>query len=201
VNIHDIHQGVQKRKGKKRVGRGIGSGHGKTASRGHKGQYASAGAEMFSPVYEGGQMRFYVRMPKRGFSNGMFQKQYLVVNIGDINAAFNDGDVVDRESLRAKGLANGPTDGVRILGTGEVTKRLTVRANHISESAEQKLKAAGGTVEKIAAPKPPTRNKMGTARKAVETLASEREARRAARVAAATQQAQATAKKAPKKKK
>jgi large subunit ribosomal protein L15 len=197
LNIHDVHQGVQKRKLKKRVGRGIGSGHGKTAGRGHKGQYASAGAELFNSLYEGGQMKLYVRFPKRGFSNGMFKKSYLVVNVGDLNG-FNDGDTVDREALKKAGLANGEADGVRILGNGTLSKRLTVRANHFSGSAAEKIKAAGGTADTLPGPKPVTRNKMGTARKAAEALGAQREARRAARAA---QQPAPAPKKAPKKKK
>lgn len=182
MNIHDVHIGIKKRKLKKRVGRGIGSGHGKTASRGHKGQYASAGAEMFSSVFEGGQSRFYVRMPKRGFSNGMFKKHWLVVNVEDLNQ-FDDGATVDQAALKKAGLANGDADGVRILGNGTLSKRLTVKAAHISASAAEKIKAAGGTVETLPAPKVPVRNKMGTAKKKVEAFVAQREARRAARAA------------------
>src|SRR5258707_15323263 len=92
MDLSTVHQGVHKLKKKKRVGRGPGSGHGKTASRGSKGQYASAGAHMPFPVFEGGQMQLFRRIPKRGFSNARFQKDYLIVNVGDLDAAFNEGD-------------------------------------------------------------------------------------------------------------
>ena len=133
MDLSSVHQGVHKLKKKKRVGRGIGSGHGKTASRGAKGQYASAGAKMFSPLFEGGQMQLFRRIPKRGFSHATWDKKYHVVNVGDLNG-FKDGDTVDAESLRKIGLAKGPADGVRILGTGELTKKLTIRAHHFSKS-------------------------------------------------------------------
>jgi large subunit ribosomal protein L15 len=155
-----IHHGVHKFKRKKRVGRGIGSGHGKTASRGSKGQYASAGANMPSRAFEGGQMPLFRRIPKRGFSHETWNKRYHVVNIGDLEKAFIDGSTVDHEALRNAGLANGPADGVRILGMGDLTKRLVVKAHHFSKSAAEKIKAKGGTMEVISPPKKPKRNKM-----------------------------------------
>lgn len=151
---------LQRRKQKKRVGRGIGSGHGKTASRGHKGQWASAGAKKPIFTFEGGQMPLFRRMPKRGFSHASWDKYYLVVNVGDLDKAFKDGDVVDRETLAKARLANGPCDGIRILGEGELTKKLTVKANHFTKSATEKIQAKGGTIEVVAGPKPPVRNKM-----------------------------------------
>jgi large subunit ribosomal protein L15 len=160
MNLTEVSQGVQKRKLKKRVGRGIGSGHGKTASRGSKGQYASAGAKMFGLLFEGGQMPLFRRMPKRGFSNRAFRKNYLVVNVADLDDRFNDGDTIDPAALKQSGLAKGPADGVRILGTGELTKKLTIRAHHFSKSALEKIQAKGGTAEVIPGPKKPVRNKM-----------------------------------------
>jgi len=123
MDLTKVHQGVSKLRRKKRVGRGIGSGHGKTSTRGHKGQYA-AGADKPIGFFEGGQMQLFRRIPKRGFSHGMWDKHFLVVNVGCLSSHFNDGDVVDHESLRKKGLANGPTDGIRILGTGDLSKKL-----------------------------------------------------------------------------
>src|SRR5437016_13477710 len=108
MDLSTVHQGVHKLKRRKRVGRGPGSGHGKTASRGSKGQWASAGAKMPTPVFEGGQMPLFRRIPKRGFSHATWDKYYLVVNIGDLDKAFNDGDTVDQDGLRKAGLANGP---------------------------------------------------------------------------------------------
>ncbi len=160
MDLSTVHQGVHKRKKKKRVGRGIGSGHGKTASRGHKGQYSSAGANRPHALFEGGQTKLFRRIPKRGFSNARFRGTFLVVNVGDLDRAFNDGDVVDRDTLRARGLAKAPADGVRVLGDGELGKRLTVKAHHFSKSAAEKITAKGGTTEVIPPPARPVRNKM-----------------------------------------
>jgi len=160
MDLSKVHEGVHKRKPKKRVGRGIGSGHGKTATRGSKGQYASAGAKMFSPLFEGGQMQLFRRIPKRGFSHATWDKHFLVVNVGDLEALFADGATVDQDALRKAGLAKGPADGVRILGNGELTRKLTVRAHHFSKSAAEKIAARGGTAEVIPPPKKPKRNKM-----------------------------------------
>ena len=160
MDLSKVHEGVHKNKKKKRVGRGVGSGHGKTGTRGAKGQYASAGAKMFSPLFEGGQMQLFRRIPKRGFSHATWDHVFHVVNVGDLDAAFNDGDTVDAEALKKVGLAKGPADGVRILGTGELTKKLVVKAHHFSKSAAEKITAKGGTTEVIPPPKKPVRNKM-----------------------------------------
>jgi large subunit ribosomal protein L15 len=160
MDLSTVHQGVHKLKRKKRVGRGVGSGHGKTASRGSKGQWASAGAKMPTGAFEGGQMPLFRRIPKRGFSHRTWDKDFLVVNVGDLDKTFADGDTIDQASLRRVGLANGPADGVRILGTGDVTKKFVVRAHHFSKSATEKITAKGGTAEVIPPPKKPKRNKM-----------------------------------------
>ena len=155
-----VHAGCQKRRGKRRVGRGIGSGHGKTASRGSKGQFASAGARLPGITFVGGQTPLFRRIPKRGFTNGRFAKVYNVVNVGDIDAAFTAGEEVNVETLRTKGLAKKSLDGVRILGEGEVTKKLVIKAHHFSKAAKEKVVAHGGTCDEIAKPKKPVRNKM-----------------------------------------
>jgi large subunit ribosomal protein L15 len=160
MDLSTVHHGVHKRRKKKRVGRGIGSGHGKTASRGAKGQYASAGADRPIFSFEGGQMQLFRRIPKRGFSHATWDKTFHVVNVGDLDKAFNDGDTVDAAALKRVGLAKGPADGVRILGNGELTKKLVIRAHHFSKSAQEKITAKGGTAEVIPPPKPPVRNKM-----------------------------------------
>lgn len=160
MDLSTVHQGIVKRKLKKRVGRGPGSGHGKTASRGSKGQYASAGAKMPHWTFEGGQMPLFRRIPKRGFSHATWDKSYHVVNVGDLERVFENGEVVDAQTLKDKGLAKGPADGVRILGEGDLTKKLTVKANHFSKSASEKITAKGGAVELILPPKKPKRNKM-----------------------------------------
>jgi large subunit ribosomal protein L15 len=160
MDLSTVHHGINKRKRKKRVGRGIGSGHGKTASRGSKGQYASAGAGHPSWTFEGGQMPLFRRIPKRGFSHASWDRTFLIVNVGDLDKAFEAGATVDAESLKAAGLANGAADGVRILGMGELTKKLTVHAHHFTKSAAEKIAAQGGTMETIPPPKKPVRNKM-----------------------------------------
>lgn len=160
MDLTTLHHGVNKLRHKKRVGRGVGSGRGKTSTRGHKGQYSSAGAKKPPSIFEGGQMPLFRRIPKRGFSHATWDKKYLVVNVGDLDKQFNDGDTIDQESLRKAGLANGPADGVRVLGTGEVTKKLTVKAHHFSKSAREKIEAKGGTTELVAPPAKPKRNKM-----------------------------------------
>jgi large subunit ribosomal protein L15 len=160
MDLSTVHHGIHKHKKKKRVGRGIGSGHGKTASRGSKGQWASAGAKKPTPLFEGGQMQLFRRIPKRGFSHATWDKTFLVVNVGDIDRAFPDGATVDRAALKEAGLAKGPADGVRVLGDGEVTKKLVVKAHHFSKSAAEKIAAKGGTAEVIPPPKKPKRNKM-----------------------------------------
>jgi large subunit ribosomal protein L15 len=160
MDLSTVHVGVHKNRKKKRVGRGIGSGHGKTASRGHKGQWASAGANMPIGAFEGGQMPLFRRIPKRGFTNRTWARDYHIVNVRDLERVFPDGATVDQAALKAAGLAKGRADGVRILGDGELTKRLVVRAHHFSKSATEKITARGGTVEVIPPPKKPVRNKM-----------------------------------------
>ena len=160
MDLSTVHHGIKRRKRKKRVGRGVGSGHGKTASRGHKGQYSSAGAKMFHWTFEGGQMPLFRRIPKRGFSHATWDKKFHVVNVGDLDKAFENGATVDAEALKKTGLANGPADGIRILGGGELTKKLVVKAHHFSKSAAEKITAKGGVAEVLPGPKKPVRNKM-----------------------------------------
>jgi len=159
MDLTNLSDGIHKRKLKKRVGRGIGSGHGKTSSRGHKGQYASAGARLPGLLFEGGQMPLYRRFPKRGFNNAAYQKDNIVVNVGDLEQ-FDAGSTVDMTALKDRRLVVGSFDGVRILGDGDLTKKLTVRANHFSKSAKEKIEKAGGTTELLPGRKKPVRNKM-----------------------------------------
>lgn len=160
MDLSTVHHGITKRPQKKRVGRGPGSGHGKTASRGSKGQYSQAGAKRPAFTFEGGQMPLFRRIPKRGFSHETWDKKFHVVNVGEIDKAFSEGDTVSAESLKRVGLAKGPADGVRILGVGDITKMLIVKAHHFSKSADEKIKAKGGTTEVILPPKKPVKNKM-----------------------------------------
>jgi large subunit ribosomal protein L15 len=159
MDLTQVSLGVHKRKRKKRVGRGIGSGNGKTAGLGHKGQYTSAGANLPGGLFEGGQMPLYRRWPKRGFSNARFQKDYAIVNVGDLEA-FDAGATVDMAALKGRRLVVGTFDGVRILGEGDLTRKLTVRADHFSKGAREKIEKAGGTCDLIPPPKKPARNKM-----------------------------------------
>ena len=130
---------------KKRVGRGIGSGIGKTSGRGQKGQNARSGGGV-RPGYEGGQTPLFKRLPKRGFTN-IHAHEYAIVNLGDINALFEAGSVVDLEALKKVGLVKKEYEGVKILGNGELDKALTVKAVKFSKSAVEKISKAGGTVE------------------------------------------------------
>ena len=127
-----------------RRGRGHGSGNGKTAGKGHKGQKARSGAR---PGFEGGQMPLYRRIPKRGFTNRN-SKDIVAINVDRLEK-FNDGDVVTIEALREKGIISNPKDGVKMLGNGELTKKLTVQVNAFSKSAIQKIEALGGKAEVI----------------------------------------------------
>ena len=128
-----------------RVGRGHGSGNGKTAGKGHKGQKARSGAPR--PGFEGGQMPLYRRLPQRGFTNRN-TKDIVSINITELNR-FEDGAVVTIETLVENGVIKNPKDGVKILGNGELTKKLTVKANAFSASAAEKIQALGGTTEVI----------------------------------------------------
>jgi len=144
MQLHDVHQGVHRRKLRKRVGRGTGSGHGKTSSKGHKGHASRQGFKL-NQNFEGGQMPLARRVPKRGFFNGAFKKEYVIINLGDLDSSFDAGAVVDEAALRSKGLVKGYNfDGIKILGNGEVTKALEVHATKFSGSATAKIAAAGG---------------------------------------------------------
>lgn len=130
----------------KRKGRGHGTGNGKTAGKGHKGQNARAGGGV-RPGFEGGQMPLYRRLPKRGFNN-IFAKAYAEVNVSDLNV-FENGTVVTEELLIEKGLVKKVFDGVAILGNGEISKKLTVKAARFTKTASEKIEKAGGKVEVI----------------------------------------------------
>jgi large subunit ribosomal protein L15 len=131
----------------KRVGRGIGSGHGKTSARGYKGQLSRAGASM-RPGFEGGQMPLHRRLPKRGFSN-LFRKEYLAINLEKL-AVFEAGAQVNPEVLKSRGLVKGFRDGIKILGGGELKHAIHIRAHKFSKSAAEKIQKVGGTIEVIA---------------------------------------------------
>ena len=136
-----------KHKSRRRVGRGSGSGHGKTCGRGHKGAGSRAGSRSVS-LFEGGQMPLFRRLPKRGFSNYKFAMRYEIVNISQLER-FEDGALVGAEQLSSAGLIDSLKSKVKILGKGELTKRLEVTANKFSKSAEQKIVASGGTAKVV----------------------------------------------------
>jgi large subunit ribosomal protein L15 len=146
MKLSELRPPAGARKEKKRIGRGEGSGHGGTSTKGHKGYKARSGGKR-SPGFEGGQMPLQRRLPKRGFKNP-FRKQWSVINLRDL-AAFPDGAVVDVEILKSKGLVKKIGSGVKILGEGEVLRPLTVRAQAFSLSAKKKIEAAGGKAEVI----------------------------------------------------
>jgi len=142
MNLHDVHRGIRKYRKRKRVGRGIGSGLGKTSGRGHKGQKSNPGYSIL-PIFEGGRMPLVRRIPKRGFNN-KFALTVATVNVGDLERAFNVGDEVTPSALRQKSLAKSQYDVLKILGDGELTKKLSVSAHRFSKSAKEKIEGAGG---------------------------------------------------------
>ncbi len=147
MKLHELSPAAGSTKERKRIGRGAGSGQGKTAGKGHKGQKARAGHGM-RPGFEGGQMPLQRRLPKRGFNN-IFRKEIVALNVADLEAKFADGADVNVDTLKAAGLVKNSFDGIKILGNGELTKKLNVKANAFSASAKQKIEAAGGNAEVI----------------------------------------------------
>ena len=143
MELSNLHPAEGSKHNDFRKGRGHGSGNGKTAGKGHKGQKARSGAPR--PGFEGGQMPLYRRIPKRGFKNRNTQ-EIVGINLGRLEA-FEDGDQVTVETLMEKGIVKNPRDGVKILGNGKLTKKLTVQANAFSASAKEKIEALGGTAE------------------------------------------------------
>ena len=148
MKLHELSPAEGSTKERFRKGRGAGSGNGKTAGKGHKGQNARSGGGV-RPGFEGGQLPLYRKLPKRGFNNARFGKQYAVVNICYLNEKFGDGEVVDSAALLAKGIIDSVKDGVKILGEGELTKKLTVKAAVFSASAKEKIEAVGGKTEVV----------------------------------------------------
>lgn len=145
MKLHELKPAPGSTRATKRLGRGIGSGQGKTGGKGHKGQKARSGGGV-RPGFEGGQQPLYRRMPKRGFTN-IFKKEYTVVNVGDLETRFEAGEEVTIESLFGVGLINKVGAGVKVLATGELTKALTVKVDKVSEAAKGKIEATGGKVE------------------------------------------------------
>jgi len=146
MKLHELSPAPGSAKDSFRRGRGPGSGNGKTAGKGHKGQNARSGGGV-RPGFEGGQLPLYRKLPKRGFKN-RFAKHYAIVNVCDLNR-FNDGDKVTLAALVEAGIIRKELDGLKVLGNGDITKKLTVEATVFSATAKEKIEAAGGTVEVI----------------------------------------------------
>ena len=144
MNLNDVHRGIHKRRKRKRVGRGPGSGHGKTCGRGHKGQASRAGWSQ-QPTFEGGQMPLVRRVPKRGFHN-RWAALVAIVNVGDLETRFQADEEVNPDTLKARNLAKGRFDLLKILGDGQLSKKLKVSAHRFSKSAREKIEQAGGEV-------------------------------------------------------
>ena len=144
MKLHELSPAVGSVKESKRIGRGHGSGNGKTAGKGHKGQKARAGHGM-RPGFEGGQMPLQRRVPKRGFNN-IFAEEYAIINVAALEM-FDDGAVVDVAALESKGIVKDASMPVKVLGNGKLSKKVTVKGLDFSETAKQKIEAAGGTVE------------------------------------------------------
>ena len=147
MKLHELKPQEGSVKESYRKGRGPGSGNGKTAGKGHKGQNARSGGGV-RPGFEGGQLPLYRKLPKRGFNNYRFGKKYATVNVQSLNI-FNVGDVVDSAALLASGIIGKALDGVKILGEGEITKKLTVKAAVFSANAKEKIEAVGGKTEVV----------------------------------------------------
>jgi large subunit ribosomal protein L15 len=146
MKLHELKPAEGSTRNTKRIGRGVGSGWGKTAGRGNKGHNARSGGGV-RPGFEGGQMPLHRRLPKRGFTN-IFKKVMAIVNVNDLSR-FEKGEVVDQASLVRSGLIKGRQDGIKLLGKGDIDIALTVKLNAVSRSAKAKIEAAGGTVEVI----------------------------------------------------
>jgi len=158
MNLNDVNQGIIKNKKRKRIGRGPGSGYGKTAGRGQNGQRSRSGFSM-KPNFEGGQMPLVRRIPKRGFNN-RWAVTVAEVNVSDLEARFEAGETVTPETLLEKNLAKGRYDVLKVLGNGELTKSLKVVAHRFSKSAKEKIEKVGGSVEVLPGKKPVVKNKM-----------------------------------------
>jgi large subunit ribosomal protein L15 len=146
MKIHELKPAEGSKRKPKRIGRGLGSGHGRTSTKGHKGQKARSGGAK-GPGFEGGQMPLQRRIPKRGFTNAPFKKEYSIVNLEDLNKIIEDVDVITPEILLEKGIIKKIKDGVKILGNGDIKKSINIKTHAISKSARQKIESKGGKVE------------------------------------------------------
>jgi large subunit ribosomal protein L15 len=158
MNLSNVNEGIHRNKSRKRLGRGPGSGQGKTAGRGHKGQKSRHGYNALS-IFEGGQMPLVRRVPKRGFHN-RYAESVAAVNVGDLERRFEAGEEVNWVTLAARNLVKGQYDLLKILGNGELTKSLKISAHQFSASAKEKVEKAGGQITLLPRKAPVVRNKM-----------------------------------------
>ncbi len=168
--LDEVHRGIKKRKKRRRIGRGPGSGHGKTSGRGHKGQGSRAGFSKH-PTFQGGAMPMVRRIPKRGFNNRWAQA-IVIVNISDLQDTFKSGDDVTPETLLKANLAKGRYDQLKVLGEGELKKKLNVSAHRFSKSAREKIESAGGTVTLLVAKTPVEAKKQAAKQRAAKQRAA-----------------------------
>ena len=147
MKLHELEKNIGATSSRKRVGRGSGSGLGKTSGKGQKGQNSRSGGGV-KATFEGGQLPLYRRLPKRGFSNAKFKTTYAVINLSDLNR-FEDGTLVTPALLKEVGLANKELDGIKVLGNGSLNKKLTIQAHKFSKSAVEKIEASGSKIEVI----------------------------------------------------
>ena len=147
MKLHELNKAFGSTHRRKVVGRGPGSGHGKTSGRGEKGQKARSGGGVH-PWFEGGQTPLYKRLPRRGFSNARFARKYAIINVSDLNR-FKDGDVITPELLKEMGIVKKQLSGIKVLGNGDLTKKVTVKANKFSATAVEKIEKMGGKAEVI----------------------------------------------------
>ena len=152
MNLNEVNRGVHRNKSRKRLGRGVGSGLGKTAGKGHKGQRSRPGYNALS-IFEGGQMPLVRRIPKRGFHN-KFALDVSIVNIGDLELRFEAGEEVNPETLKTRGLVKGQYDILKVLGDGELTKSLKISAHQFSAGAKEKIEKSGGQITVLPGKKP-----------------------------------------------
>ena len=167
MNLQEVHRDVHRNKSRKRLGRGIGSGLGKTAGKGHKGQRSRPGYNALS-VFEGGQMPLVRRIPKRGFHN-RFALEVCIVNVGDLQLRFEVDEEVSPATLKTRGLVKGQYDLLKVLGDGELTKRLKISAHQFSASAKEKIEKAGGQIVVLPGKKPVVKVKKEKKKAAVAT--------------------------------
>ena len=172
MRLHDIKPNPGAKHRRKRLGSGESSGLGKTCGRGHKGQKSRSGGGPRS-TFEGGQMPLYRRLPKRGFNNARFKKTYAVVNVGLLEDSFEEGALINDQSLREQGIVKGKYDGIKILGAGEVSKKFKLSVNKVSDSAKEKIEKAGGSIELSIKSEEPVAEKPAAEEPAAEEPAAE----------------------------